>query len=83
MARILIVEDHPTMRDAMRLVLEEDGHEVEEVTDGEAGIAAVRARPEDYGRAHVVFGSRPRQNSFRVALRCRKAYRRARAGARS
>ena len=47
MARILIVEDHPTMRDAMRLVLEEDGHEVEEVTDGEAGIAAVRARPPD------------------------------------
>ncbi len=47
MARILIVEDHPTMRDAMRLVLEEDGHEVEEATDGEAGIAAVRARPPD------------------------------------
>ena len=47
MTSILIVEDHPTMRDAMRLVLEEDGYEVEEVTDGEAGIAAVRARPPD------------------------------------
>ena len=47
MTSILIVEDHPTMRDAMRLVLEEDGYEVEEATDGEAGIAAVRARPPD------------------------------------
>src|SRR5712691_4235490 len=47
MTSILIVEDHPTMRDAMRLVLEEDGYEVEEVTDGEAGIAAVRTRPPD------------------------------------
>jgi len=47
MTSILIVEDHPTMRDAMRLVLEEDGYEVEEVTDGEAGIAAVRVRPPD------------------------------------
>ncbi len=47
MTSILIVEDHPTMRDAMRLVLEEDGYEVEDATDGEAGIAAVRARPPD------------------------------------
>ena len=47
MASILIVEDHPTMRDAMRLVLEEDGHQVEEASDGESGIAMVRDRPPD------------------------------------
>jgi two-component system phosphate regulon response regulator PhoB len=47
MASILIVEDHPTMRDAMRLVLEEDGHQVEEASDGEVGIAMVRDRPPD------------------------------------
>jgi CheY-like chemotaxis protein len=47
MASILIVEDHPTMRDAMRLVLEEDGHQVEEATDGEAGIAMIRDYPPD------------------------------------
>ena len=47
MATILIVEDHPTMRDAMRLVLEEDGHDVEEASDGETGLAAVRAHPPD------------------------------------
>ena len=43
MASILIVEDHPTMRDAMRLV----GHQVEEASDGEAGIAMVRDRAPD------------------------------------
>jgi CheY-like chemotaxis protein len=47
MATILIVEDHPTMRDAMRLVLEEDGHDVEDASDGESGLAAVRAHPPD------------------------------------
>ena len=35
------------MRDAMRLVLEEDGHQVEEAPDGEAGIAMVRDRAPD------------------------------------
>ena len=47
MASILIVEDHPTMRDAMRLVLEEDGHQVEDASDGEAGIAMVREHAPD------------------------------------
>ncbi len=47
MASILIVEDHPTMRDAMRLVLEEDGHQVEEASDGEVGIAMVRDHSPD------------------------------------
>jgi CheY-like chemotaxis protein len=47
MATILIVEDHPTMRDAMRLVLEEDGHDVEDASDGESGLAAVRAHLPD------------------------------------
>ncbi|MEO8422379.1 MAG: response regulator [Actinomycetota bacterium] len=47
MASILIVEDHPTMRDAMRLVLEEDGHQVEEASDGEAGIQMVRDHAPD------------------------------------
>ena len=47
MANVLIVEDHPTMRDAMRLVLEEDGHQVEEAVDGEHGIAMVKEHPPD------------------------------------
>lgn len=41
-ARILIVEDHPTMREAMRLVLEGEGFDIEEASDGEQALAAVR-----------------------------------------
>lgn len=47
MARILIVEDHPTMRDAMRMVLEDNGHEVDAAPDGETGIEIVRDDPPD------------------------------------
>jgi len=45
--RILIVEDHPTMREAMRLVLEGEGFAIEEAADGEAALAAIHASPPD------------------------------------
>jgi CheY-like chemotaxis protein len=40
--RILIVEDHPTMREAMRLVLEREGFDIEEASDGDLALFAVR-----------------------------------------
>ena len=40
-ARILIVEDHPTMREAMRLVLEGEGFDIDEASDGDEALAAV------------------------------------------
>jgi CheY-like chemotaxis protein len=45
--RILVVEDHPTMREAMRLVLEGEGFTIEEASDGDAAIAMVRSDPPD------------------------------------
>ena len=45
--RILIVEDHPTMREAMRLVLEGEGFVIEEAADGEAALASIHASPPD------------------------------------
>ena len=45
--RILIVEDHPTMREAMRLVLEGEGFVIEEAADGQTALAAIRERPPD------------------------------------
>ena len=45
--KILIVEDHPTMREAMRLVLEGEGFAIEEAADGETALAAIRAAPPD------------------------------------
>jgi two-component system response regulator ResD len=45
--RILIVEDHPTMREAMRLVLEGEGFRIDEAADGPGALAKVRADPPD------------------------------------
>ena len=46
-ARILIVEDHPTMREAMRLVLEAEGFDIGEASDGDEALAAVHDEPPD------------------------------------
>jgi two-component system KDP operon response regulator KdpE len=45
--RVLVVEDHPRMREAVRLMLEPEGFDVTEVTDGNAALAAVREDPPD------------------------------------
>jgi DNA-binding response OmpR family regulator len=46
-AEILIVEDHPTMRGAMRMVLEHEGFEIREAADGTSALALARERPPD------------------------------------
>ena len=46
-AKILIVEDHPTMREAMRLVLEGEGFAIDEASDGQAALDRVRSEPPD------------------------------------
>ena len=46
-ARILIVEDHPTMREAMRLVLEGEGFDIDEASDGAQALSAVHQQPPD------------------------------------
>ncbi len=40
-ARILIVEDHPTMREAMRLVLEGEGFAIAEAADGGRALTLI------------------------------------------
>ena len=47
MSRILIVEDHPTMREAMRLVLEREGFDIDEAADGDQALISVRERAPD------------------------------------
>jgi len=41
------VEDHPTMREAMRLVLEQEGFVIREAADGASALAMVRSEPPD------------------------------------
>jgi CheY-like chemotaxis protein len=45
--RILIVEDHPTMREAMRLVLEGEGFAIDEAADGRTALETIRNDPPD------------------------------------
>jgi CheY-like chemotaxis protein len=46
-ARILIVEDHPTMREAMRLVLEGEGFTIDEASEGRTALDSVQANRPD------------------------------------
>ena len=45
MARILIVEDDDRIRETTRILLEDEGHDVEEAATGEAGLAVVLTGP--------------------------------------
>jgi CheY-like chemotaxis protein len=45
--RILIVEDHPTMREALRLVLQREDLEIVEAGDGTSALALARSDPPD------------------------------------
>lgn len=47
MARILVVDDDPSIRTTLRKVLEREGHSIREAPDGQAGIDEVeREAPE-------------------------------------
>jgi DNA-binding response OmpR family regulator len=46
-ARVLIVEDHPTMREAMRMVLADEGFAVDQAADGARALDLVASdRPD-------------------------------------
>jgi CheY-like chemotaxis protein len=46
-ADILIVEDHPTMREAMRLILEPEGYVIREAIDAAQALSMAREHPPD------------------------------------
>lgn len=47
MARVLIAEDSPTQAESIRLLLEDEGHEVDVADDGAAAIEAIRRNRPD------------------------------------
>jgi CheY-like chemotaxis protein len=47
MPRILVVDDDPNLRTAIRRMLEPEGFEIEEASDGRNAMRAFRARPAD------------------------------------
>ena len=47
MARILVIDDEPMVREFVRIVLERDGHDVEEAANGQDGLDAFEREPAD------------------------------------
>jgi two-component system response regulator (stage 0 sporulation protein F) len=47
MATILIVDDEDSVRQLLRRILEEDGHEVREASNGQEGLSLYRQAPAD------------------------------------
>jgi CheY-like chemotaxis protein len=63
MARILVIDDSPVMRNLLREFLESEGHEVEVAVDGEEGITKLLS-----GTYQIAFCDlhMPRRNGFQV-----------------
>ena len=47
MPQILLIDDDPTLRRALRIALEKSGHHVAEAANGREGLAAFSAHPAD------------------------------------
>jgi DNA-binding response OmpR family regulator len=69
MARILVVEDSPTIVSAVELVLRQNGHEVYIARDGLTALAAVRAFVPDLVLLDILL---PHTNGFEVCAMMRR-----------
>ncbi|HEX5137123.1 MAG TPA: response regulator [Planctomycetota bacterium] len=54
MARILVVDDEPGLREFVRITLEQEGHEVEEAKDGHEALAVCERAPVDLALVDLV-----------------------------
>ncbi len=70
MARILVVEDDQNLREFFQFVLENSGHRVECVSDGQAALAACAAQPPDLVLLDVML---PEVNGYEVCHRLKTA----------
>jgi CheY-like chemotaxis protein len=68
MARILIVDDEKIVRDLLRTVLEQSGHVVDEVTDGQEALAANAKSTYDVVIVDLIM---PRKNGLDTVLELR------------
>ncbi len=69
--RILLVEDHDLTRESLRMLLEGEGHSVEEADDGLDGVRKALASKPD---VIVVDIEMPVFNGYGVARRVREAF---------
>jgi PAS domain S-box-containing protein len=66
--RVLLVEDNPDTREALAILLESWGHQVEQVGDGASAAAAVAAAPPEFALVDVGL---PDMDGYVVAQRLR------------
>lgn len=71
MARILIIEDDLLVRGVVRDVLEEAGHQVDEASDGEEGVARYGTRRFDLVITDILMPKRGGLNVIREIRRLR------------
>jgi len=69
MAKILIVDDEQIVRDLLRTVLEQHGHAVHEVADGEEAVAASASGSYDLAIVDLIL---PRKNGLDTVVELRK-----------
>ncbi len=71
MARILVIDDEDLLREMLREILEDAGHEVEEASNGQAGIERYTQNPADLIITDLMM---PEKDGFETIHELRKAY---------
>ena len=71
MARILVIDDDSSIREMLRIVLELEGHEVSEFSDGAQGVAAYADDPRDLIITDIVM---PEQDGIETIFALRGRY---------
>jgi DNA-binding response OmpR family regulator len=70
MSRVLLIEDHQTVRDGLQLALSRQGHTVDAVATGEQGLARLRADTADVVVLDLML---PGMDGFEVCRRIRSS----------
>ncbi|MBF9127899.1 response regulator transcription factor [Plantactinospora sp. S1510] len=70
MSRVLLIEDHQTVRDGLHLALSRQGHTVDAVATGEQGLARLRADTADVVVLDLML---PGMDGFEVCRRIRSS----------
>lgn len=71
MSRILVIDDEPSVRRALRRILEKAGHDIEEAADGAAGIIACSAAVPDLIITDIIM---PKMNGIDAITSIRQAH---------
>lgn len=71
MARILVIDDEPGLREYVRAVLEKEGHTVEEARDGNEALAICEREPVDLALVDLIM---PKKDGVRTIEEMRRLH---------